>query len=160
MIYKQGYTFPIHIRIFGIFLIINGLFPYEIFPWNMVLLIPGLFVLIGKSSTKINLEEDLIIKENDFLIFKSKERFKLSSYPALSILKKKMIRRTYGGRTSVLNAEKLTMYDVVLLSSNHIQKIILQRFETPEDAKKFALEQAAKLPCEFMAYQPRLRQSK
>lgn len=71
-----------------------------------------------------------------------------------------MIRRSYGGRTSVLNAEKLTMYDVVLLSSNHIQKIILQRFETPEDAKKFALEQAAKLPCEFMAYQPRLHQSK
>jgi hypothetical protein len=150
----HGYSFPFHMRILGGILMVLGVFlPYFSF-WTIILLVPGWFLLITRSFTALNDNLSQVIKVNDYRLFKKRTVYSLKDYPDVSILKRRMSRSTFGGRTMVAVTENLVLYDVVLLSENHWKKLVIDRFSSVEEAKVLAVRISELFSRNFTPYRP------
>lgn len=150
----HGYSFPFHLRILGGIFMILGLVLVGISFLTLLLLVPGWFLLFTRSFTLFNHELNQVIKANDYLFMKTRRIYSLKDYPDVSILKRHMSRSTFGGRTMVAVTENLILYDVVLLSENHLKKLVIDRFSGVEEAKALALKISELFARNFTPFRP------
>lgn len=151
---EHGYGFPFHLRMLGGIFMILGLVLVSISFLTLLLLVPGWFLLFTRSFTLFNHELNQVIKANDYLFMKTRRIYSLKDYPDVSILKRRMSRSTFGGRTMVAVTENLILYDVVLLSENHLKKLAIERFSSVEDAKALALKISELFDRNFTPFRP------
>lgn len=150
----HGYSFPFHLRILGGILMLLGFVLVYFSYLTLLFLVPGWFLLFTQSYTLLEHELNQVIKVNDYLLMKKRQVYSLKDYPDVSILKRRMSRSTFGGRTMVAVTENLVLYDVVLLSENHWKKLLLDRFSGVEEAKALALKISELFARNFTPFRP------
>lgn len=151
---EHGYSFPYHLRILGgIFMLLGFVLVYFSY-LTLLFLVPGWFLLFTRSYTLLDHELNQVIKVNDFLFMKTRQVSSMKDYPDVSILKRRMSRSTFGGRTMIAVTENLVLYDVVLLSENHWKKLLVDRFSSIEEAKALALRISELFARNFTPYRP------
>lgn len=101
--------------------------------------IVGIPFIIGGAYLSFNLS-GFEIKDGRFRNFFYLLHFKIgkwrrSDLPNIAILKRRFVRKTYGGRTPVSVTERESIYDITLLSDTQEKRIRLMKTNDLERAK-------------------------
>ena len=150
-----GKSFPSATIFLGYFLALFGILALASnFILAFILIILGLFFSFSKEEIEFNLRQKKYRRVTNLLGMKSGKWLDLSSLPYLSILKNNVANKLTS-RTLVSTTNKETFYEVHLLSPSHRKKVLIQRFETLEEAKEKAKVLAVKLEKEIVAFSPK-----
>lgn len=81
-------------------------------------------------------------------------KWKTTKLPNISILRKTLSTRTYGGRTNISTSDKSIVYEITLLSKSHRTKEVLIRMKNKEQAISLLEKISKSLNVESCNYNP------
>lgn len=128
-----GKYFPRPLILIGYFAMVFGIAKLiEASMFGIPLIILGAYLSFNLSGFEI--------KNGRFRTFFYLFHFKIgkwrtSDLPNIAILKRRFVRKTYGGRTSASVTEKASIYDITLLSETQEKRIKLIRIDDIDKAK-------------------------
>lgn len=119
----------------------------------------GLFISLSTDWVYIDLRKQTVKVYSKVLGFNIGSNQKLSIYYCTSILSRNLNTRiggyTLGGAAYIPEANiKELKYDVVLLTKNHREKLLLNRFDSFDKAKKFGDMIASYIKKPLLKYNP------
>ena len=110
------------------------------------------------SFNKGTLEIDVVnerLKEYPFLFgLKLGSWISIKPYTEIAVLRMNVSETTYGGRTAQYVTERKVFFDVCLLDSTHIKRLVIKRCKDSESAKEIAEMLASKINKTFTKYNP------
>jgi len=105
------------------------------------ILIGFTFILIGSylSFNQAGFEIDSGRFRNFFYLLHFKiGKWQTSELPYIAIVKRRLVKKTYGGRTPVSVTEKQYIYEITLLSETQLKRLKLLRLKDIDKAKATA----------------------
>jgi len=157
---KSGKCFSRPIITFGYIIIVLGaITTYRLLSRDEPMLsIVGIIPILFGSFLSFN-KSGFQIKDKKYRTFCYFFKWKIGKWqeaklPYVTILKKRMATKTYGGRTMVSSSEINVVFEITLLSESHRTKQPILRFNSKEDATS-TLESISKLlEVEVCQYNP------
>lgn len=89
----------------------------------------------------------------DFFLFKSKSHIKLSGFVNIAIIPQLYSESFYSKYRKDITS-KYTVYEIVLLNTNHLHKYKLDNYKTKEEAMKAAQELSRRLNYPIVSFNP------
>jgi len=128
-----GKYFPKPIILIGYICIIFGIIQLmESFLIGFTLIITGSYLSFNQAGFEI----DSGRFRNFFYLFHFKiGKWRTSELPHIAIVKRRLVRKTYGGRTPVSVTEKQSIYEITLLSETQETRLKLMRVNDFDKAK-------------------------
>ncbi len=140
LLIHTGKCFPRPFLVVGYIIILFSLalIRSSIIEAEYILIILGLIVLAIGAFISFNIS-GFQIKNGQYRSFCYLLKYKVgewktTNFPNISILRKTLSTRTYGGRTNISISDKSTIYEITLLSESHITKEVLLRLKNKKQA--------------------------
>lgn len=118
----------------------------------------GVMVYVGFSRTGIQFSYTTreVRQYVDSFFRRSGNWKNLDSYNHIALLSSKKVQRyNHGFVTGASNSAKFVTYDVYLLDKNHYKKILVNSFESKEEAKEMINKLVEKLDLNYTVYAPK-----
>jgi len=152
---KLGPQFQILVIIIGIALTALGIGIIKDAPLTSAFFILlGLFLSAGTIGTEFSFENKKFRQYSNYFGIKIGKWQSFSNYIHVSILSQKIAYKLNSRGNSMQDSE--LKYDVVILTENHRQKVIIKRCNTVEEAKSFALKLSEQLDMKLVKYTPKI----
>ena len=117
--YKHGAIAALHIRFFGILLVIIGLVIfYKIMALSIILILIGLVIAFSNSGVIINLENNTFQEYNSFFFFKTGENERFDKIDLLYINKNNKSQQMNSPRMTQTHVMKYVQYDAYIKFDN------------------------------------------
>jgi hypothetical protein len=161
LIYKQGYFFPLGLRIFGVTLMLfgAGIFTsfYEKSPF-MVTGITSLLVVIGSCFFAVKYliidKDGSVIKDQLHLLgMKFRSEIKLAEYCYITLFKQ-MYSQTASNRFMPDSTIHFGKFDVLLLNKPHYKKLKIGSYDSYDEAMTAAKELSEYLDFDVVKFNP------
>ena len=154
---RIGFVFQPAQRYAGWILIVAGLFTaYVQSPIALFISVFGVVVALFKKFVSVDTERHRIRISKSFSSrLPLGKWYGLQNYPYVSLMRRVLSSSVtnYGGLQSSSTGSN-TYYDVLLLSSSHRSKIVINRLKEKETAQSYADEMARMLAREVVPYKP------
>jgi len=154
---RIGYVFQPAQRFAGWILIVAGLVTaYVQSPIALLISVFGVVVALLKKFVYVDTERHRIRISKSFSSYLPIGKwYGLQNYPFVTLIRRVLSSSVtnYGGQQSGSTGSN-TYYDVLLLSSSHRSKIVINRLTDKEGAQSYADEMARMLAREVVPYKP------
>ncbi len=133
-----GKYFPRPLILIGYICIIFGIIELiESLLIGLTLIIIGSYLSFNQAGFEI---EDGRFRNFFYLLHFKIGKWQTSELPHIAIVKRRLVRKTYGGRTPVSVTEKNHVYEIILVSETQLKRLILLRLKDIDQAKSTADE--------------------
>jgi hypothetical protein len=154
--YKSGLFFPLIFLALGYLGIIYGfIYLFRSNPYGLILIAIGLFLSFSRSGTEIEFENKKYRKYLSFFTFKLGKWKSIQEYPYITVLRSIESTRQHWHMRMPKLKERREFFDITLLSSSHIKKFAIKRFNNVEEAREEIETFADLLGIEITMYNPK-----
>ncbi len=152
--HRIGFSFAPPIIVGGVVLVLAGAVSILENPWLGVgLIVAGGFFSSGTYGTQINFELKQVREYGSFYGIKKGPWKSLNHFPFVSILSGKSGYTVYS-RSNQSTSTIDHHYDVCLLNKNHRMKVVVQKFDSKDEATAYANQLAIALHLDVTTFNP------
>lgn len=155
--YLIGRSFPPSMR-YGAYLVLAaGLFNLLYTPIIAILIsLAAAFVAFADTRVRFDVEQMRYQSHNSFLGLRLGSWHSLKGFKEICILKSTVKTQAYSRTLQTAETSANQYYSVHLLNQNHRTKVLVARFESPQEASNAAEELSEALNWPVVSYRPKI----